>query len=894
VLITGCWNTPDHTEALQTYHLIQDTNLRLFERDRLMDQEEGPTWGEGDQVWIERYQDPASAAENFQVKDLPFHTQTHNEGISLRLETGLVAGDYSHFIVTGGMSQGWVELCWRRDGRRFPSDRPVTASARDDSGIRKNRFDFDLANHAEWHGQIDEIELTFKALKNSTARLSIEKLALVRRLITEEAVARAAARQWFVNIQEDLRPSKLARIGEAVTINAALPPGAIQLRFSVGSLSNLISSGTIHVDIELNGTNRRMIEFEREANSGGWQDISVDLPDMPEVSTDCIMTFRYDSSELAGVDSLVAWGSPRIIATAATRQYRPNIVLISLDTLRADHMSLHGYSRPTTPFLETFAAENAVVFENAVTQAPWTLPSHASLFTGLNAFRHGTNHENGVASDHQLLAEILRESGYNTLAITAGGYLHPRYGFAQGFDTYRWQSRSDPRQELESGVDAVLELIYSQEASPFFLFFHTYEIHPPFFPRAPHAEAFLGRPLPANLKSATTKSDRPGPEVGFRGQRSMYLVFEDDLGTSEEKVDGDQADIPIALYDSGIAYADEQIQRLFQGLEDRGLLQESLVVVTSDHGEALGEHGLSGHPLLYDDNLMVPLVIAYPDRSYAGRRVQEQVRLIDVLPTLLETLKIVQPTAIDGRSLTEIFHSSESRLRPADAWSYAASNNYGLALRRDNRIKMIYNDSAWQPSAGNAEMYDLEADPGEIENIIDSSTRSEELIDLAKQTLDRDLAGIHLRVENLSPGPLVLRLVGRPIAPGTLKSTHLSGTEVHWRGREKAELSLDTGGSAELFAIDFGPYPADLSFRIPNRPRFATLDLELHEIHSAMTWILSPLGTWSQDEDPDSGDTARISVSWRYREVFDRGDSGSSVVDTDLLRQLRALGYEGE
>ena len=166
-----------------------------------------------------------------------------------------------------------------------------------------------------------------------------------------------------------------------------------------------------------------------------------------------------------------------------------------MDDLRADHLSLYGYRKVTSPNIDSWAGHHGVTFSNVVAASPWTLPSHVSLLSGLDALSHGVNFpQDAAGKDVLFLAEALREAGYRTGAVTGGGFLRPEYGFHQGFDRFRWwPGEIGHPDELDDGLDTALRWIETWADGPFFLFFHTYEVHSPFHRREPHFERLGGR-----------------------------------------------------------------------------------------------------------------------------------------------------------------------------------------------------------------------------------------------------------------------------------------------------------------------------------------------------------------------------------------------------------------
>ena len=311
--------------------------------------------------------------------------------------------------------------------------------------------------------------------------------------------------------------------------------------------------------------------------------------------------------------ALAALALPAALACAPP----PNVVLVSLDTVRADHLSLYGYPRPTSPELDRFAAD-AWVFPESYAAATWTPPSHASMFTGLLPDQHGLRRvAETLAPEAVTAAELLRDAGYATAAITDGGFLDPHWGLAQGFDRYD----VTPGQPWE-GKDAAVVFgraerwVEENRSYPFFLFVHSYEAHQPYDNRGGFADRFL--------------------DPGYQGS------FRDEVDVLEDGALIDAAELPrvTALYDGGIRRADHFLGRFLRTLRDRGLLETTAVIVTSDHGEELREHGDLEHFLgkVFDEHVRVPLVVRPPGGvpARAERRPATAVSGLDLFPTLLD------------------------------------------------------------------------------------------------------------------------------------------------------------------------------------------------------------------------------------------------------------------
>ncbi|HDH97126.1 MAG TPA: hypothetical protein ENF73_05305, partial [Proteobacteria bacterium] len=305
----------------------------------------------------------------------------------------------------------------------------------------------------------------------------------------------------------------------------------------------------------------------------------------------------------------------------------PNVVLISIDTLRADHMSLYGYHRNTTPNIDRLARES-VVFDANIAAAPWTLPSHATMLTGHTPMVHGASRlVYRIHDDIFQLQEILKQHGYRTFAVTSVLLLSPGYGFSTGFEDYYWL----PQMVASQLVDIANRLI-DEADQPFFFFFHLFDPHWPYTP--PDEFRIFG-----GHRRAEDRKDEMF--VNF----AEHMVLE---ATDEERQD------QIDLYDGEIYFTDHELKRFFDHLKQRGLWDDTIIVITSDHGEEQMDHGFWGHTYaLYQESIRVRLVIK-PHRSAGFSvpiRIGKRVGSIDIMPTILDMLGIDPPREVEGRSL---------------------------------------------------------------------------------------------------------------------------------------------------------------------------------------------------------------------------------------------------
>jgi arylsulfatase A-like enzyme len=371
------------------------------------------------------------------------------------------------------------------------------------------------------------------------------------------------------------------------------------------------------------------------------------------------------------------------------------LVLISLDTLRADHLGLYGYPRETSPSLDRMARAG-VIFDRAFAPAPSTLPSHGSLLSGLYPSRHGlTADAHVLPTDVPTLASLLSDADFETAAVVNSIYLSERHGLQRGFGHFVYvRETTDRREPSREITDAGVAWLSQHRDARAFLFLHYYDVHSDY----------------ASLPAVEARFVHPyrGPADGSTGQLLDVRAGRLRLGP---------ADVVhlIDLYDAGIRQVDDELARLFALLEGAGLLEGTLLVVTSDHGEEFLEHGgvLHGRTQ-FDEVLHVPLWMRGPGIP-AGLRVERAVSLVDVTPTLLALLGVPAPEDLDGRPLPAVVPGAPAPPDPRALFGEADHGRPWPAETRSvrlGRFKLHRNRRT-----GEGALYDLEADPGERRDV---------------------------------------------------------------------------------------------------------------------------------------------------------------------------------
>jgi arylsulfatase A-like enzyme len=400
------------------------------------------------------------------------------------------------------------------------------------------------------------------------------------------------------------------------------------------------------------------------------------------------------------------------VAACGSRAPRPNVLLLVMDTTRADRCSVTGYERPTTPRLDEFA-KDGVVFDDLWSPANWTGPAHASLFTGASPLVHGfTGGSRGFLDLRRpVLAERFAAAGYDTACFSNNEFVAPEYGLTRGFARvvpmyHEALDYPTARQTHERAAQWAEDAAHA--GRPFFLFVNDMEPHQPYTPLPDEERLFL-------------RGDPSREEVMAARAVSSHETVAIDLGLAH--LDARRRDILSDLYDAEIRTLDGEIGRLLDRLRADGLLDSTLVVIVGDHGELLGDHGLLGHSTsLYRQVLHVPLVLRHPAWFSGGRVVKDVVRLEDVAPTLLEVCGLAAIEGIDGLSLTHDLggriargvQGEHSLMATRAATEFPNADTTALA----RGIRSIY-DGAFHLvsySDGRRELYDVARDPQETDD----------------------------------------------------------------------------------------------------------------------------------------------------------------------------------
>ena len=430
---------------------------------------------------------------------------------------------------------------------------------------------------------------------------------------------------------------------------------------------------------------------------------------------------------------------------------KPNVILFGIDSLRRDRMSSYGYSRLTTPHIDKFA-EEGVLFENHFSPSIPTTPGYASMLTGMDCF--GTDvvalRHNGPLGEHvKTLPELLGEHGYNTTCVGFTGNPSSR-GFQQYLDYEAWQPDETERCPKAENLNEVTipELKrLAEDEKPFFLFLRHMDPHSPYLPPKPYERIFYG-------------GDECDPANESLNEMKKFKPFADFLTSwiPEGCTDSEYVD---AQYDGAIAYMDACIQNILTAVKSLGIEDETIIVITSDHGETLNEHQCwYDHHSLYEHNLVVPLIIKYPNKLPKGKRISDITLIKDIMPTILELLEIKANISFDGRNLMPLIAGKPQEFQQESDFYITECTwmrKHGWRTPEWKLIRALEPDFHFKPEI---ELYNLIKDPEELNNLADSEPQ----------------------IVNLLLGRMDAYIAKRERETGRINPMY---TNLHWHGLER-------------------------------------------------------------------------------------------------------------
>lgn len=405
-----------------------------------------------------------------------------------------------------------------------------------------------------------------------------------------------------------------------------------------------------------------------------------------------------------------------------------NIVLISTEPVRADHISYYGYDRHTTPFIDSMA-ENSLVFRNTFSQSSHTLTSLFSTLTSMYPSSHGVTPTNadqrGFSNNFTMFAEVLEERGYNSYGLTGDKLVTEEYGFGRGYENYT--SAPNSFRYKEDVFDGFLRK--AEEDEKFFLFYQSYAAHDPYIPPKRYSGIF-GNRVPEFREDTIRKKKLLSERDNVSASRRYQLLKDYYFGRIEENET--LARHAVAEYDSTVRHMDSVVKKIVTKLEERGLKNETVIVVTSQHGEMLGEHGeWRHHRHLYTESIKVPLIVRLPSKAH--RDVSSPVEMIDLAPTLLDLTGGRTEGFFDqghGKSLVPLLEGNEKK----DRFVFSEGLNHDMRTLIDTRENLRY---FWDEVKDTELVFNLSRDYSDSERV-----RDEEVVRKMGEVYDNFYSGL--------------------------------------------------------------------------------------------------------------------------------------------------------
>jgi arylsulfatase A-like enzyme len=507
----------------------------------------------------------------------------------------------------------------------------------------------------------------------------------------------------------------------AFVMELNIPPQA-ELEFGYGILNefkNRVSDQPIQFCVLVEQSGEEEILFDKTIDWKTTKDILQEKIDLESFAGKKVRLSFQTSGPRAGSEGtssppvIPVWVNPLIYRVQETDQ--TNIILISLDTIRPDHLGCYGYRRNTTPAIDRLAADG-ILFENSYSTTSWTLPGHVSLLTALACLHHQVYFPlQKMSPEIVTLADILRREQFYCAGFTGGGYLSETYGFSKGFDSYQeiklhgdQAIRLDEAERLAQMASRWLE---DNRDKNFFLFLHTYQPHDPYANLSPEGREFL---------EEDAQWDQVKMEQLFDGRGRFDTHFSE---KAKQNI--------IALYDGEIKYTDTAfVQPILDKLKELGLYEKSMIIITSDHGEEFYDHEAWLHDhSVYNEGIRIPLIVKLPDAEYKGNRIENIVRITDIVPTILDRLRIkTHANQFDGTSVFPLVQGKEKTprtfiidlaLREFDtAPTVIAVNKDHFKFILNKKISSPYTERLVHNFDGSEiELYNLEKDPEETKNL---------------------------------------------------------------------------------------------------------------------------------------------------------------------------------
>lgn len=670
-----------------------------------------------------------------------------------------------------------------------------------------------------------------------------------------------------------------ALYGASIRWELTVPPyGVLDASFGLAATpGNATDADGVRFRVELKASGQRpavllneTVAASREGESRGWLGREIDLS--AYAGQAALLEFKIDSVNSQSAD-FAFWGDP-LVYSRAPRQTGTPVVLISCDTMRADHLSCYGYPRKTTPNLDAFA-QDAVLFENAFCSEVWTPTSHMTILTGLYPKNHGLTRFLNLAESVITLPEVLHARGYNTGGFV-GHYwwMMPSRGFAHGFDLY---DAAYPYRDVYSTLERVLDWLEPRRNAPFFLFFHNYDLHSkekgplPYDPEDERYRTFAKEHIALPEFARDAFPDAMG---------SLFLAAHNNRSISISETEREAL---LALYDDCLVKVDAAVGEFLEHLRNAGIYERALIIVTADHGEAFGEHDRYMHGDVYEANIHVPLLIKFPGQANAKRRIRDLVELADLFPTILELLGVPLLGAVDGCSLLPLLDGGREPV------SRIFSTRAAWRTVRTADSKLIRNIDE-----NRTEYYAITKDSEETQNLYDpGGVECTELAEQLSRFFQPRSEGWHIRFssggKNWS-GQFSAETNDRIVSVQMLRGHMIEGNMgLSLSNRFQAALHLTAEAPEDTMLLRTAGVNATIGISVTSDQPFLMGDSTeiTPAAHGAM--VLDPMDArYRQAPRPPAGDMPSVSV-WFVPPSA--GGGAAEALTPEAQEELRALGY---
>jgi arylsulfatase A-like enzyme len=714
---------------------------------------------------------------------------------------------------------GFLEIFWSEGDESFTAEKSQRIKVEDSDEIEE--YVFDLAGHLDparkYRLRVDPID--------RPSPVVLRRIELGVASPTKSAGDAPMARK--VRLGREVQVAFIVTTGESVARSVTIPPDA-DLSFALGRRRD----GPPDLRFTLSfrdAEDAQTTLFDEHLPASGeelWVDHVLSLRALAG-KRGWLEARSWAAGGEAAAPGVAFWGNPTIFGGEA-EVVRPNVILVSIDTLGTGHLTAYGAKTSGDDFLTRLSREGTV-FESSFASSSLTHVSHGTMLTGRRPLDGNLFWLRAGSLTGFTLADELRRQGYLTAAFTGGVLVTEQLGFDRGFDVFSQADTLYGQPLAQTDIEGVLDRAkhwLTGKSSPWFLFLHSYEVHAPYYARSEPIDEVVLEP-----EDYLGVVHMKGLQPVERREAGEFLTILDPVQgvrtrTGERILPADVARLRSA-HRSEIERVDRALEGFFSELRDRGLLEDTVIVITSDHGEAFFEHSLFEHGLLYDTNLRVPLIFVAPGRIPAGARVTEPVDSSDVAPTILQLAGIPLQGRFAGRSLVEAMHGESLARSPF----YAFVPGNGLALDDGTGRKLIWRFALFQENFGRHELFDRVSDPGERRNLLDEDGESAARLGSAMMRLVARLPGIHVDLAKFAGETCGMLVQGTGIDQDGLyalglvveeRQARAGSNERRWeglvrfgdeprlivldprrRGSVQLELRCPDAGESGRFALDF-------------------------------------------------------------------------------------------